>query len=305
MARPSTSSSASSSGANHGSAPLQNRRSEPSSEDKKTEEKPQEKTAEDDNQGKQREHDREHLFASIQSPFTSTPFPTDPSLLPNGKRSLSIIGLQSFLLGIAFAASLVLGIQFAVAGYPIWRFWAFVAPLSLFHFLEYWTTAQYNPTEVRASSFLLFSNGVHYNAAQGLALTEILVSHFFLPQYQETYVNSITISVGLFLVIFGQATRSLAMATAGSNFNHTPQRVKREGHELVTSGVYGMTRHPSYFAFFWYAIGTQLLVGNKFCVAAFFIFLWYFFHERIKSELFPQSSNGCLSTNRQDRLLTV
>lgn len=226
----------------------------------------------------------EHDYSDIQSPFTSKPFPYDPSLLPEGKRSLSSISYQSFWLGFALAASLIVGAEAAWKGYTIWRLFAFVASLSLFHFLEFWTTATYNLPQVRASSFLLFSNGTAYNVAHSLAMLEIIVSNYIFPSYQARYVNFITIAVGLFLVIFGQGTRSLAMATAGTNFNHTPQKKKQAGHELVTSGIYAYSRHPSYFAFFWWAVGTQVLVGNKICLVAFFVFLWNFFNQRIKGE---------------------
>ena len=216
-----------------------------------------------------------------QSPFTSKPVPFDPSLLPDGKRSLSSISTQAFWLGFVLAVSLVVGAQCAWVGYTIWRPFAFAASLSLFHFLEFWVTATYNVPVVRASSFLLFTNGKEYNIAHSLAMLEILVSNWVFPSYQQRYVNSYTIAIGLFVVIFGQACRTLAMATAGTNFNHTPQRVKQDGHELVTSGIYSLSRHPSYFAFFYWAIGTQLLVGNKICLLAFFAFLWHFFNRRI------------------------
>lgn len=225
-----------------------------------------------------------HDYSGIQSPFTSKPFPYDSSLLPEGKRSLSGISSQSFWLGICLATSLILGAQVAYFGNTIWRLFAFTASLSLFHFLEFWTTATYNMPQVRASSFLLFSNGWAYNIAHGFALTEISISNFAFPSYQARYVNLITITIGLLMVIFGQVTRSMAMATAGTNFNHTPQRIKQNGHELVTSGIYAFSRHPSYMAFFWWAIGTQLLVGNKICLVAFIIFLWKFFSDRIKGE---------------------
>jgi protein-S-isoprenylcysteine O-methyltransferase len=226
----------------------------------------------------------EHDFTEIQSPFTSKPVPFDPSLLPDGKRSLSSISTQAFCLGLAFAASLIFATQTALNGNTVWRIFAFTASLSLFHFLEFWVTATYNVPVVRASSFLLWTNGAAYNIAHSLAMVEILGSNYFLPSYQQRYVNSITIGVGLFLVIFGQACRTLAMATAGTNFNHTPQRVKQDGHELVTSGIYAYSRHPSYFAFFYWAVGTQLLVGNKICFVAFFAFLWNFFNMRIKGK---------------------
>lgn len=229
----------------------------------------------DDQQG-------EHDYSEVQSPFTSKPLPYDFTLSPGGKRSLSSISLQSFWLGFSLAASLLLATQTAYNGNPIWRLFAFLSSLSIFHFLEFWTTATYNVPEVRASSFLLFTNGKSYNIAHGCALVELLVSNFVFPAYQAKYVNGSTISLGIFLVFFGQATRSLAMATAGTNFNHIPQKAKKHDHELVTSGVYAYSRHPSYFAFFWWAIGTQLLVGNKVCLVAFVGVLWNFFNDRIK-----------------------
>jgi protein-S-isoprenylcysteine O-methyltransferase len=232
-----------------------------------------------------------HDYADIQSPFTSKPYPYDVSLLPDGKRSFSHISAQAFWLGFVLAASLVLGVQAAYFGSTTWRIFAFTASLSLFHFLEFWTTATYNQPQARASSFLLFSNGTAYNAAHSAALFEIVISCFY-PSYQSRFVNSFTITVGLVLVVFGQIMRSTAMATAGTNFNHTPQKVKQQGHELVTSGIYALSRHPSYMAFFWWAIGTQILVGNKICLVVFIVSLYSFFSNRIKCEL-PPCENLC------------
>jgi protein-S-isoprenylcysteine O-methyltransferase len=232
-----------------------------------------------------------HDYADIQSPFTSKPYPYDVSLLPEGKRSFSHISAQAFWLGFVLAASLVLGVQAAYFESTTWRIFAFTASLSLFHFLEFWTTATYNQPQARASSFLLFSNGTAYNAAHSAALFEIVISCFY-PSYQSRFVNSFTITIGLVLVVFGQIMRSTAMATAGTNFNHTPQKVKQQGHELVTSGIYALSRHPSYMAFFWWAIGTQILVGNKICLVVFIVSLYSFFSNRIKCEL-PPCENLC------------
>jgi protein-S-isoprenylcysteine O-methyltransferase len=274
MARQSTSSSAS---LRPNSAHLATGSSAPASEGETIHRSEKQTTQDDTTEG-------EYDFTEIQSPFTSKPVPFDPSLLPDGKRSLSSISTQAFCLGLAFAASLIFATQTAWNGNTVWRIFAFTASLSLFHFLEFWVTATYNVPVVRASSFLLWTNGAAYNIAHSLAMVEILGSNYFLPSYQQRYVHPITIGVGLFLVIFGQACRTLAMATAGTNFNHTPQRVKQDGHELVTSGIYAYSRHPSYFAFFYWAVGTQLLVGNKICFVAFFAFLWNFFNMRIKGK---------------------
>jgi len=280
MARPSTSSSTSS---RQSSAQI------PSTSGTETKHRRSGDTSEKDDSS---EH--KHDYADVQSPFTSKPYPYDESLLPGGKRSLSYISAASFWLGIILAASLTLALQAAWFKMTNWRLPAFIACLSLFHFLEFWTTATYNLPQARASSFL-FRNGIEYNVAHGSALIEIVASDLFFPVYQASYVNIITITVGLIMVIFGQMMRSTAMATAGTNFNHTPQRVKQQGHELVTSGIYSWSRHPSYMAFFWWAIGTQMLVGNKACLLMYIVSLWVFFYNRIRGE-----SSACENASVSD-----
>lgn len=206
--------------------------------------------------------------------------PFDPSLLPNGSRSLSSIGLQSFSLGFSLASCTFMTAWFVATENTIWRLPAFFACLSLFHFLEYWTTARFNSPEARASSFLLFNNGTAYNVAHSLATLEIIISKFF-SGYQEYFVSKYSIAAGIILILVGQVVRSVAMAQAGTNFNHTPAKVRKEGHVLVTAGIYGWLRHPSYFGFFWWALGTQILVGNKVCFVGYALVLWRFFYKRI------------------------
>lgn len=162
----------------------------------------------------------------------------------------------------------------------LWRLPAFFACLSLFHFLEFWTTAHFNTPGARADSFLLYSNGTAYNIAHSLATLEIILSSF-TPAYQAFCVSHYSIAAGVSLVVVGQVARSVAMAQAGTNFNHTPQRVRKQGHELVTNGIYSWLRHPSYFGFFWWALGTQMLVGNKVCLLGYLLALWTFFSRRI------------------------
>lgn len=65
-------------------------------------------------------------------------------------------------------------------------------------------------------------------------------------------------TVGLVMVIFGDCLRKAAMLTAGSNFNHIVQNEKSDTHTLVTTGVYGWFRHPSYVGWFYWSIGTQV-----------------------------------------------
>lgn len=53
-------------------------------------------------------------------------------------------------------------------------------------------------------------------------------------------------AAGAAVAAAGQLMRSLAMWEAGASFTHLIQHSKRAEHVLVTSGVYALSRHPSY-----------------------------------------------------------
>jgi len=80
----------------------------------------------------------------------------------------------------------------------------------------------------------------------------------------------------------GQSFRTLAMIHASSNFSHQIALHKDPKHTLVTSGVYSLVRHPSYFGFFWWAVGLQVFLANPVSTVVFVGVLWRFFSERIK-----------------------
>src|SRR5947207_3052937 len=87
---------------------------------------------------------------------------------------------------------------------------------------------------------------------------------------------------GLFLIVMGQFFRSVAMIEAASNFSHQIATEKRSTHTLVTSGVYALVRHPSYFGFFWWSVGTQVFLANPLSTVVFVAVLWRFFSQRIQ-----------------------
>lgn len=205
----------------------------------------------------------------------------ETTLLPKGNRDLSFIGVQAFALGNVFTGGILLAGWLISIGSSWWRLPAFFVCLSLFHFLEFYTTARFNTPAARASSFLLFSNGSAYSTAHALATTEIIISNL-LPAYQRLFVHSVVIGFGLVLIVLGQTVRSVAMAHACTNFNHTIAQQRKENHVLVSDGIYAYFRHPSYFGFFWWALGTQLLVGNKICLLGYSVVLWRFFARRIQ-----------------------
>ena len=213
----------------------------------------------------------------------------DPSLLPHGPRSLSGSSLRSFVLGLTLGSSTLLALHLRTHSNPRWRAPFFLATLSLFHYLEYYTTARYNPSAASTSAFLLSQNGSAYNIAHTLAFLECVLpsppwARLLPAPFWPEWAPAALLAAGLAMMVVGQATRSLAMRQAGANFNHTVQMRRKEGHELVTGGVYAWLRHPSYFGFWWWGLGTQVVLGNRVCLVGYAVVLWRFFSGRIERE---------------------
>ncbi|VVT56572.1 uncharacterized protein SAPINGB_P005157 [Magnusiomyces paraingens] len=185
-----------------------------------------------------------------------------------------------------------------------WQLPAYGSILGVFHFLEYWTTAAYNPDKVSPSSFLL-RNGSVYIIVHIVALAETLLERylltFFAPSIRLLSISTAAASydqafwktpafafyvslVGLVVTLLGQLLRSTAMIHAASNFSHVIMRSHHKSHELVTTGVYSVSRHPSYAGFFFWALGTQILLLNPISLILFLSLLWPFFNDRIQDE---------------------
>ncbi|KAL6870043.1 farnesyl cysteine-carboxyl methyltransferase [Amphichorda felina] len=203
-------------------------------------------------------------------------------------KSLSGIALRAFCLGATLSASLILTVALLLRGgdTPLWRPSFFLVALSVFHFLEFWTTAHRNTLVASIDSFLLTANWPSYAVAHTSALLECLVVGVFFPDrsWAPRGLAPLMVAAGLTMVVVGQVVRSVAMLQAGASFNHHVQTRKADSHYLVTSGVYAVLRHPSYFGFFYWGLGTQLVMGNVFCFVAYAVVLWTFFNDRIARE---------------------
>jgi protein-S-isoprenylcysteine O-methyltransferase len=208
----------------------------------------------------------------------------EQQFLPHQSKSLSGIALRSCLLGIVFALSLSLSLVLLWTGHPLWRPPFFLATLSTFHFLEFYTTAYANSNAATTGSFLLSANGSAYSMAHSAFFFEPLISYFLAPSFLPPPIQTILLVLGLSLIVIGQSTRALAMLTAGSNFSHIVRHTKARSHRLVTSGIYSILRHPSYFGYFWWAVGTQLMCGNRVFLVAYPLALFRFFDRRIRGE---------------------
>ncbi|MCJ1337359.1 hypothetical protein MMC09_002641 [Bachmanniomyces sp. S44760] len=248
-------------------------------------------------------HVNGHAETSNNPPLDSPPgqaLEIDPSNLRHGTKSLSGISLRSMLLGISLGLNTSLALLLAYLSNPLWRAPFFLASLSLFHFLEYYTTATYNTPAATISAFLLSQNGMAYNAAHSLALLECILSRTTLvwptltqkdfgwpwswSWHPPILLERKYLILGMLLMVTGQAIRTLAMKQAGQNFNHIVQSDRKAGHQLVTHGIYAILRHPSYFGFFWWALGTQVVLGNSICLLGYVVALSRFFENRIESE---------------------
>ena len=161
---------------------------------------------------------------------------------------------RSALLGSVCGTGLFLSFQ---SYYSSWRpvGW-YLATLSFFHFSEYIMTALYNADKLSIDSFLL-NHSFEYKLAAVGSWIEFLVEFYFFPALKTQFGISMA---GLFMVIFGETLRKVAMMTAKSNFTHLVQFKKRESHVLVTWGIYGWCRHPAYVGWFWWSIGKAVSV---------------------------------------------
>ena len=96
--------------------------------------------------------------------------------------------------------------------------------------------------------------------------------------------NSTSIGLGLGFLVGGQVIRSVAMWTCGDSFSHVIKDQNADGKKLVTHGIYSYLRHPSYFGWFYWSIGTQLLLCNPICCVFYTYASWKFFAQRIPYE---------------------
>lgn len=155
--------------------------------------------------------------------------------------------------------------------------------LSLFHFSEWYVTVVYRPKEATYESWCL-DHSRAYTVAQLLSITEYTFSSLMIGEKINPSLNMIWSISTLIMCCVALGTRIVAMITAGNNFNHRVQLFQTSEHELITSGIYSRLRHPSYFGWFFWSVGSQLFLQNIICSIGFFYFGVKFFSDRIPME---------------------
>jgi len=213
-----------------------------------------------------------------------------------GKRSRYLYVNTAFGIGVAAASSGALlrkGFNFSS-----WRieghlpFGLFMGSLCFYHLAEYLLVAYYNPTMLSIDSFLVQQE---YVCAMAFSCCEYFLESYFFPGLKGWAVPT---WLGLAGVAFGETFRKGALIQAGHNFTHLISNgSKRQEHQLVTHGVYSVSRHPGYFGWFWWSISSQVLLSNPVSVVLFSAASWHFFNDRIPyeeahlSRFFPEYSD--------------
>jgi protein-S-isoprenylcysteine O-methyltransferase len=205
---------------------------------------------------------------------------------------LGKVAIISVILGIIFGIHVTMlfisSTQEQLASLPV-EWCLYVLAMCIYHWNEFFFTAMYHPESTSFDSFLI-NQSKEYQIAVILGWVEYLIELAFVPYEWK----SASRWIGLLLIIMGQTFRSVAMATGGKSFTHLVASEKTTHHVLVTHGIYKYFRHPSYFGWFWWSLGTQLLLGNPFCFVAYGVVAWNFFRQRIPieehhlSDFFPQ-----------------
>lgn len=199
------------------------------------------------------------------------------------RQGLGRVAVSAAFIGAVWGAhACLLALQWGSYGTRVWS--VYVILLSSFHMLEFILTAYGQPGSVSADSFLL-NHSRAYSIAVVTGWAEYALELMLLPTWKTGSSASFCMSVlGVSLCLVGQWLRSTAMYQAGRSFTHLIAEEKAAEHVLITHGVYAYARHPSYLGWFWWSIGTQLLLANPVCTVLYTLASWRFFAGRIPVE---------------------
>ena len=149
--------------------------------------------------------------------------------------------------------------------------------LSLFHFSEFFVTSLTNPSTLNLGSFLIDQSLAYVLAITG-SFVEYLLEAYMFTGFKKCNLISM---LGLLIAVIGDVIRKSAMFTAGKNFSHVISSTRSPDHKLVTHGIYSLFRHPSYAGWFYWAIGSQIMLLNPICTILFAVISYKFFKDRI------------------------
>ena len=193
------------------------------------------------------------------------------------KKSLFVQYFVGILLCLLFSLSISF-IIFTKTNY--YQFFLYIITLTIYHYTEYFSVLIYHFKNLSFSSYLI-DQSIYWIFASIFSLSETLIETFYFSELKQ---NKYIFISGLFLTVIGQIFRISALYTGKKNFTHLVSYNKKKEHVLVKNGIYSLSRHPSYFGFYLWSVGIQLMCGNVICFFGFIIALYIFFKDRIIDE---------------------
>ena len=190
------------------------------------------------------------------------------------ERDQYLIGL---CLSIVFSFSISITFFTDTKYYPLFIYFI---TLCIYHYTEYLSVLLYH-FDMISSEYFLIDQSKNWVISTSVSFAEFIIGTYFFHKYKNIKIFFI---VGLMMTIIGQYFRIASLFTGKKNFTHRIRYDKVKDHELITYGIYSISRHPSYFGFYLWSVGIEIMCCNPICTIAFIIILFHFFKNRILVE---------------------
>ena len=161
--------------------------------------------------------------------------------------------------------------------YPLYLYFI---TLCIYHYTEFFSVLLYHFNKLSCEYFLI-DQSLSWIIATIISFIETILETYYFNKYKKIKIFFI---IGLIMTIIGQIFRIGGIYTGKKNFTHKISYEKKKEHKLVKNGVFALTRHPSYFGFYLWSIGIEIMCCNPICFIGFTFILFYFFKNRILLE---------------------
>ena len=161
--------------------------------------------------------------------------------------------------------------------YPLYLYFI---TLCIYHYTEFFSVLLYHFKKLSCEYFLI-DQSLSWIIATFVSFIETILETYYFNKYKKIKIFFI---IGLIMTIIGQIFRIGGIYTGKKNFTHKISYEKKKEHKLVKNGVFTLTRHPSYFGFYLWSIGIEIMCCNPICFIGFTFILFYFFKNRILLE---------------------
>jgi len=161
--------------------------------------------------------------------------------------------------------------------YPLYLYFI---TLCIYHYTEFFSVLLYHFKKLSCEYFLI-DQSLSWIIATFVSFIETILETYYFNKYKKIKIFFI---IGLIMTIIGQIFRIGGIYTGKKNFTHKISYEKKKEHKLVKNGFFALSRHPSYFGFYLWSIGIEIMCCNPICFIGFTCILFYFFKNRILLE---------------------